>query len=85
DDLDALADIRRQTTIPIMVDEGLHGTKEMREVIAKKAADKVNIKLMKSGGIYPALKLVNQAEMAGMECQIGSMLESSIGSAAGAH
>ncbi|MDC0764012.1 dipeptide epimerase [Brevibacillus sp. AG] len=85
DDLDALAEIRRQTTIPIMVDEGLHGTKEMREVIAKKAADKVNIKLMKSGGIYPALKLVNQAEMAGMECQIGSMLESSIGSAAGAH
>lgn len=85
DDLDALAEIRRQTTIPIMVDEGLHGTKEMREVIAKKAADMVNIKLMKSGGIYPALKLVNQAEMTGMECQIGSMLESSIASAAGAH
>ncbi|NRQ55020.1 mandelate racemase/muconate lactonizing enzyme family protein [Brevibacillus sp. HD1.4A] len=84
-DLDALADIRRQTSIPIMVDEGVLGASEMREVIAKKAADKVNIKLMKCGGIYPAAKLVHQAEMAGMECQIGSMPESSIGSAAGAH
>ncbi|GIO09502.1 dipeptide epimerase [Brevibacillus reuszeri] len=85
DDLEGLADIRRQTTIPIMVDEGLLGPSEMREVIAKKAADKVNIKLMKCGGIYPASKLVHQAEMAGMECQIGSMPESSVGSAAGAH
>ncbi|MER2237746.1 MAG: enolase C-terminal domain-like protein, partial [Psychrobacillus sp.] len=55
------------------------------EIIAKRAADKVNIKLMKCGGIYPAMKLANMAEMAGIECQIGSMVESSIGSAAGFH
>ena len=57
----------------------------MREIIAKRAADKVNIKLMKCGGIYRAMQLAAMAEMAGMECQIGSMLESSIGSAAGFH
>lgn len=59
--------------------------KEMREIIRKRAADKLNIKLMKCGGIYPATKLAHQAEMAGMECQIGSMVESSIASAAGSH
>jgi L-Ala-D/L-Glu epimerase len=40
---------------------------------------------MKCGGIYPAIKLAFQAEMAGIECQVGSMVESSIGSAAGFH
>jgi L-alanine-DL-glutamate epimerase-like enolase superfamily enzyme len=57
----------------------------MRETIVKQAADKLNIKLMKCGGIYPALKLVAQAEMVGMECQVGSMVESAVASAAGAH
>ncbi|MEH6943895.1 mandelate racemase/muconate lactonizing enzyme family protein [Bacillus sp. JJ722] len=85
DDLEGMAFLKRKARIPIMVDEGLKGAKEMRDIIQKQAADKVNIKLMKCGGILPAVKLANQAEMAGMECQIGSMVESSIGSAAGFH
>jgi len=84
-DLDGMAEVRAKTAIPLMVDEGLKGFREMREIVQKQAADKVNIKLMKCGGIYPAVKLAAQAEMAGMECQIGSMVESSIGSAAGFH
>lgn len=85
DDIDAMVEIKSKTDVTLMIDEGLHGQKEMREIIAKRAADKVNIKLMKCGGIYPAMKLANMAEMAGIECQIGSMVESSIGSAAGFH
>lgn len=85
DDIDAMVEIKSKTTIPLMIDEGLHGEKEMREIIVKRAADKVNIKLMKCGGIYPAIKLAHMAEMAGIECQIGSMVESSVGSAAGFH
>lgn len=83
--IDALASIRRKTDIPIMADEALIGMREMREIIAKQAADRVNIKLMKCGGLFPAQKLVHQAEMAGIECQIGSMVESSIASSAGLH
>ena len=84
-DIDAMVEIKSKTTVPVMIDEGLCGVRDMREIIAKRAADKVNIKLMKCGGIYPAVKLAAMAEMAGIECQIGSMLESSIGSAAGFH
>ena len=84
-DIDAMVEIKSKTTVPLMIDEGLCGVRDMREIIAKRAADKVNIKLMKCGGIYPASKLAAMAEMAGIECQIGSMLESSIGSAAGFH
>lgn len=85
DDIDAMVDIKSKTSVPMMIDEGLRGFREMKEIIAKRAADKVNIKLMKCGGIYPAMKLAHMAEMAGIECQVGSMVESSIGSAAGFH
>ncbi|KGR76048.1 mandelate racemase/muconate lactonizing enzyme family protein [Ureibacillus sinduriensis] len=85
DDIDAMVEIKSKSTIPLMIDEGIRDMNNMREIIAKRAADKVNIKLMKCGGIYPAMKLANMAEMAGIECQIGSMVESSIGSAAGFH
>ncbi|KGX87036.1 mandelate racemase/muconate lactonizing enzyme family protein [Pontibacillus litoralis] len=85
DDIDGMAFIHRQTSVSLMIDEGLKGSREMREVIQKEAADKINIKLMKCGGIYPAVKLAHQAELAGIECQVGSMVESSVASSAGFH
>ncbi|WP_339229925.1 dipeptide epimerase [Oceanobacillus sp. FSL K6-2867] len=85
DDIDAMKEVKTKSSIPMMIDEGLQGMKDMRDIIAKRAADKVNIKLMKCGGIYPANKLAHMAEMAGITCQVGSMVESSVGSAAGFH
>lgn len=85
DDFNGMVEIKAKTSTPLMMDEGLRGIRDMRELIEKQAAHKVNIKLMKCGGIYPAMKLAHMAEMAGIECQIGSMVESSIGSAAGFH
>ena len=85
DDFNGMVEVKAKTSTPLMMDEGLRGIRDMRELIEKQAAHKVNIKLMKCGGIYPAMKLAHMAEMAGIECQIGSMVESSIGSAAGFH
>lgn len=68
DDINAMAYIRSKTDLPLMIDEGLKSSREMRQIIQMQAADKVNIKLMKCGGIYPAVKLAHQAEMAGIEC-----------------
>lgn len=85
DDFDGMVEVKSKTSVPVMIDEGLRGVRDMREIIAKRATDKVNIKLMKCGGIYPATKLAHMAEMAGIECQVGSMVESSVGSAAGFH
>ncbi|WP_232696025.1 mandelate racemase/muconate lactonizing enzyme family protein [Brevibacillus daliensis] len=84
-DIDGLAELKEKTTIPIMADESIHHQEHLLEIIKKKAADKINIKLMKCGGIYPAIHLAKTAESAGISCQIGSMVESSIGSAAGYH
>ena len=79
EDIDGMVEIKSKSDVTLMIDEGLRGVREMREIIAKRR-DKVNIKLMKCGGIYPAMKLAVMAEMAGIECQVGSMVESSVGS-----
>ncbi|WP_277585821.1 mandelate racemase/muconate lactonizing enzyme family protein [Psychrobacillus antarcticus] len=84
-DIDALQEVKQKTLIPVMIDEGIHGPKELKEVIIKRAADKINIKIMKCGGLYPASQLVHQAELGGLVCQVGSMVESSVASAAGLH
>ncbi len=84
-DLEGLAEVRRQTGATIMVDEGCHGPREILRVASLRAADLVNIKLMKCGGLLGALKLNAIAETAGIVAQVGTMVESSVASAAGLH
>jgi L-Ala-D/L-Glu epimerase len=84
-DMEGLAEVRRQTGAIIMIDEGCHGPRDMLRAASQRAVDLVNIKLMKSGGILNALKLNAIAEAAGVAAQIGTMVESSVASAAGLH
>ncbi|MGH2614960.1 MAG: mandelate racemase/muconate lactonizing enzyme family protein [Thermomicrobiales bacterium] len=84
-DMEGLAEVRRQTGATVMIDEGCHGPRDMLRAVTLRAADLVNIKLMKTGGILNALKLNAIAETAGIQAQIGTMVESSIASAAGLH
>ncbi|HSP21008.1 MAG TPA: enolase C-terminal domain-like protein, partial [Planococcus sp. (in: firmicutes)] len=84
-DIRGLADVRRKTATPIMADETVQTMEDVLEIIRLEAADYINIKLMKSGGIFPAVQMAKAAEGAGIIAQIGSMVESSVGSAAGYH
>ena len=84
-DLEGLAEVRRQTGAVIMIDEGCHGPRDMLRAVSLRAADLVNIKLMKTGGLTNAQKLNAIAESAGISAQVGTMVESSIASAAGLH
>lgn len=83
--IEGLADVRRQTGATIMIDEGCHGPRDMQRAVALRAADLVNIKLMKTGGIANALRTNAIAETAGIVAQVGTMVESSVASAAGLH
>ena len=85
EDILSLQEVRRVSHAKIMIDEGIHNTSDLLRVIQNRSADMVNIKLMKAGGIYPALAIASVAEAAGMPCQVGSMVESAIGTMAGAH
>ncbi|MBL1229567.1 dipeptide epimerase [Enterococcus sp. BWB1-3] len=85
-DIEGLAYVRTHSPVPIMSDESCFNAVEALRLIEKRAVDIVNIKLMKCGGIYEALKIVNICEAAGIECMIGCMIEeSNIGVTAAAH
>lgn len=84
-DLEGLAEARKRSGARTMVDEACHGPVDLLRVAQLQAADLVNIKLMKTGGLYSALAVDAIARAAGIVSQIGTMVESSIASAAGLH
>ncbi len=83
-DLKGSAELRKLVAPPIMLDEGVKSPADVVRVVEEKAADMINIKLLKCGGLYPAASVNSIAEAAGMICQIGS-LDTTVGSAAAAH
>ncbi len=84
-DLEGLKFVTDNVSLPILADESLFSPGDAMKIINMRAADLLNIKLMKTGGIYNALKIIAMAEAAEMECMIGSMMESSIGATAASH
>lgn len=84
-DITGLAEVRAAVSVPIMADEAVHGMGSLLQIFRERAADAVNLKLMKTAGIQPALAMIAAAKAAGLTVQVGSMVESSIGSAAGYH
>lgn len=81
----ALPHIREQSPIPIMSDESCCDHHDAQRLIHMKACDLLNVKLGKSGGIFKALKMIQLAEQAGMQVQLGGFLESRLGFTAAAH
>ena len=71
----ALAQIRRNTDIRIMADESCFTMQDLHELIELEAVDLVNLKLLKSGGITPALEMAKVAKSAGVKALVGSMME----------
>ncbi len=69
----------------ILADESVFSAEDAINIIQTNAADIINIKLMKTGGIYEALKICSIAETYNVECMIGCMLESKVSVSAAAH
>lgn len=84
-DFAGMQECTRQSSIPILADESVFTPLDAIRVIEGRAADLINIKLMKTGGIYEALKICSLAESYGVECMIGCMLESKVSVSAAAH
>lgn len=71
--------------IPIMADETVFSHRDALEVVSTHAADLINIKLGKSGGICHGMKIAAITEAAGMYCQVGSFSECRVGISALVH
>lgn len=68
--------------LPIFLDESVRDSTSVPKIADR--CDGVNLKLMKTGGITEALKLISTARAHGLKTMIGCMSESSIAIAAGA-
>ncbi len=77
--------IRDRSIIPILADESIFSPKQAIEILELEVCDYINIKLAKCGGISNGLKIADIAELYGVKCMIGCMLEGAISVGASVH
>ena len=83
-DVSWLAEVRRQSPVPIMADESVFSLQDAMAVVRAGAADVLSVYVGK-GGIGPARKMATVAEAAGLTCTVGSNLEMGVATAAMIH
>ena len=84
-DLEGMQYVTQRSYVPVLADESVFSPEDAVKIMQMGAADLINIKLMKCGGLYNALKIASAAEIYGVECMIGCMLEAKISVNAAAH
>lgn len=85
DNIDGLKEIREKTGVKIMADESAYSPEKVLELVSKRAADCVNIKLEKCGGITPAIQISSICSAGGIPCQLGDAVTGGLNTAAGIH
>jgi len=83
--LRGLSKVRRVLHTPIMADESVLSPMDAMKIIEEEAADIINIKIMKVGGLSQSKRIAAIAESAGIACLVGSMIELGIGTSASVH
>jgi len=76
--LEELKTISQYSDIPILADEAVFNLDDVKKVYKNRYADMINIKLMKCGGITPAIKILEFAREHDIKCMLGSMLEGGV-------
>ncbi|MEM2875714.1 MAG: enolase C-terminal domain-like protein [Candidatus Bathyarchaeia archaeon] len=84
-DIDGMAKVSSSVSTPILADESIFSMHDAVTIIKRGAADIINLKVGKVGGLNISRKIAAFAEAADFPCMVGSMLEIWIGTAAGAH
>ncbi len=69
--------------ISLMLDESVHSPYDALRAVSMRAADVINIKLMKCGGLYKAEQIYAIAEAGGLSCMVGCMMETRLANTAG--
>lgn len=75
--------LRDRVDIPIIADEAVKNARDIP--LLSSAYDGINIKLMKSGGLQEALRMIQMAKALDMKIMLGCMIESSIAITAASH
>ena len=84
-DLEGLAMLVQAISTPIAVDESIYTVHDVYRVVMARAADVINIKVSKCGGITSSLRIANAAASMGIPCFLGGCIETGVGTAAALH
>ena len=82
--IEAMGALQKECPVPITADESVQTLQDV-ERLAAAGVQAINVKLMKIGGITPALAIFKRAQELGLRIMLGQMIETSIGATAMAH
>lgn len=84
-DLAGMASLRAVLRTPILADESQHTPHDTLRLLETGAADAVNTKIVKPGGLWPSRQIAAIAQVGGLRAMVGSMPEMGLATAAGLH
>ena len=84
EDIEGLGYVQKHTDIPIVADESVQSIDDIEE-LAKAGVQGINLKLMKIGGLAPAMQMLRRGRELGLKIMLGCMAETSLGVTAMAH
>lgn len=84
DDFAGMGYVQARLDVPVVADESVQSMVDV-ERLAEAGVRAINLKLMKVGGLAPALQILRYARAAGMQVMLGCMVETSLGVTAMAH
>jgi L-alanine-DL-glutamate epimerase-like enolase superfamily enzyme len=84
EDIEGMGKVQASVDVPVVADESVQTLQDVRR-LAQARVQAINIKLMKAGGLAPALAMARAAREAGMRIMLGCMIETSLGVTAVAH
>lgn len=73
-DWDAIAEVRAKAGLRVALDESITSARDVIDAARHRAADAVNMKIMKSG-LFEAIAIARAAEQAGLERMVGGLVE----------
>lgn len=85
DDREGLSILTQKTPVPLLADESLDSLQNAMDLIRAHTFHLFGIKLTKIGGLLGGERLASLAEAAHMDCYVGCMIETGLGTAAYLH
>jgi len=83
DQWSSMAEVYQKSALPLIADESCLTEKDIEKCVG--TFHGINIKVMKCGGLTPALKMIQKGRDLGLKVMVGCMTESTVGISAIAH
>jgi len=80
---DEMEEVFHKSVVPLIADESCKTQKDISKCVDRFHG--INIKVMKCGGLTPALKMIHEARQKNLKVMVGCMAESTVGISAIAH